>query len=128
MTDPASLADDLAAWGKVILIETRGRSSGRPRLASVGFLEDGSSPPAYRVAASDDSTHWARNLLSDGRCYVIAGGVRSPYRATPLGGADRAAVAMELILKYGTPSERLGGGPAFRLEALEGPRADHDPS
>ena len=116
MSDRQTLADDLAAWGKVIVIEARGRSSGQPRLATVGYLDDGVEPLTYRVAASDDQTDWARNLLAEPACHVIADGIRTPYRAIRLEGAERHAVATELILKYGTPSERLGAGPAFRLE------------
>jgi hypothetical protein len=35
--------------------------------------------------------------------------------AEPLDGAARNAAIASLILKYGTPAERLGRGPAFRL-------------
>jgi hypothetical protein len=32
-----------------------------------------------------------------------------------LDGPDHARAVRELILRYGTPSEGLGGGPSFRL-------------
>jgi len=35
--------------------------------------------------------------------------------AEPLDGAERNVAITALILKYGTPAERLGRGPAFRL-------------
>jgi hypothetical protein len=35
--------------------------------------------------------------------------------AEPLDGPERARAVRELILRYGTPAERLGAGPAFRL-------------
>lgn len=112
-SDP--FAGDLAAWGKVIVIETRGRSSGLIRRTNVGFIESGAQDPALLVAASDDETHWARNLLAHPDCHVIRAGERRPYHAQLLPPADGHAVVAELILKYGTPAERLGGGPAFRL-------------
>lgn len=114
----SSLEADLAAWGKVVVIETRGRRSGLPRRATVGFAEapDG----ALLVAASDAETQWARNLLSDPRCVVERDGQRHAAAAVPLEDEQRHAAATALILKYGTPAERLGGGPAFRLE----PRGD----
>ena len=115
MTTPRGLEADLAAWGKVIVIETSGRDSGRPRTATVGFIDDGGEPRTLRVAASDENTHWALNLLVEPACVVVEAGERVPYQATPLTDAERHATAAELILKYGTPSERLGGGPAFRL-------------
>ncbi len=51
------MAADLAAWGKVAVIEARGRRSGRRISTPVGFVEepDGS----LLVAASDDHTDWA---------------------------------------------------------------------
>jgi hypothetical protein len=42
-------------------------------------------------------------------------GLRSWHLAIPLSGDERNAAITALILKYGTPSERLGAGPAFRL-------------
>jgi hypothetical protein len=57
---PDAYGEQLAAWGKVVLLETTGRDE-------------------------------------------------------ELDGADRARAITELILKYGTPAESLGAGPAFRL-------------
>ena len=108
-----SLEDDLAAWGKVIAIETHGRSSGRIRRAIIGYVTE--SDGGLLVAASDDATHWARNLMAQPSCTVESEGVRSGYRAARLEGPDAHAAVAALILKYGTPAERLGGGPAFRL-------------
>jgi hypothetical protein len=36
-------------------------------------------------------------------------------QAHEIEGPERARAIRELILRYGTPSERLGSGPAFRL-------------
>jgi deazaflavin-dependent oxidoreductase (nitroreductase family) len=107
------MATDLAAWGKVAVIEARGRRSGRRISTPVGFVEDADG--SLLVAASDDHTGWARNLLSDPRCRVTIGDVGGSYLAEPLDAAGHAAAVTALILRYGAPAERLGAGPAFRL-------------
>ena len=105
--------DQLVEWGKVAAIETRGRSSGRAVIATVGFVEepDGS----LLVAASDAGSRWVANLRADPLCVVRIGTRRGPFIAEELDDADKPAAITGLILKYGTPSERLGAGPAFRL-------------
>jgi deazaflavin-dependent oxidoreductase (nitroreductase family) len=109
----SSLEADLTALGRTITLETRGRASGRPRKVTIGFIErpDGS----LLVAASSHETHWARNLAADPACSVERAGCWTPCQAEllPDGQAHEAVAA--LILKYGTPAERLGAGPAFRL-------------
>jgi deazaflavin-dependent oxidoreductase (nitroreductase family) len=111
MTD--TYADELAAWGKVLLLETTGRLSGAPRQAAVGFVEepDGS----LLVAAGSPTTHWAANLLADPLCHGTLRGIRRAYSAEEIEGPDRARAIAGLILRYGTPAEGLGHGPAFRL-------------
>ena len=51
----------MAGHGRVVWLTTKGRRTGRPRSVAVGFADepDGS----VLVAANDDSTAWARNLL-----------------------------------------------------------------
>jgi deazaflavin-dependent oxidoreductase (nitroreductase family) len=116
---PASdpIGAELAEWGKVVILETRGRVSGAPATAAVGYVarDDGS----LLIAASDDRTHWARNLSADPVVRVTREGRSHSYRATALEGAERNAAIADLILTYGTPAERLGAGPAFRLVPLE---------
>ncbi len=79
----------------------------------MGFVEapDG----GYLVAAGDPDADWARNLEADARCTVTVSGATVEAIAEPLDGAERNAAITALILKYGTPAERLGLGPAFRL-------------
>jgi hypothetical protein len=79
----------------------------------VGFVEapDG----GYFVAAGDPDADWARNLEADPRCTVTVSGATVDAIAEPLDAAEHNAAITALILKYGTPSERLGLGPAFRL-------------
>jgi deazaflavin-dependent oxidoreductase (nitroreductase family) len=118
MNDLDPMATDLAAWGKVAVIEARGRRSGRHISTPVGFVEDADG--SLLVAASDDNTSWARNLLSDPRCRVTIGDAAGSYLAEPLDAAGHAAAVTALILRYGAPAERLGAGPAFRLRPYAG--------
>jgi deazaflavin-dependent oxidoreductase (nitroreductase family) len=103
---------ELAAWGKAIVLEARGRRSGLPRRVTIGFAESGDD---LLVAAASEGSHWARNLDAEPRCHVELRGVRRACRAQRLAGAEAEAAVVALILKYGTPAERLSGGPAFRL-------------
>jgi deazaflavin-dependent oxidoreductase (nitroreductase family) len=103
----------LTERGLTIRLQTRGRASGRPRWATIGFVEqpDGS----LLVAASSADAHWARNLVADPRCSVERAGRHMACVAEPLSGPQAQEAVVGLILRYGTPAERLGGGPAFRL-------------
>jgi len=105
--------DDLVARGRVARVETRGRVTGRTARATVGFVErpDG----VLLVAAGSPHADWALNLLADPRCRVTVGAVTRAATARELEGGDHAAAVRELIVKYGTPSEGLGAGPAFEL-------------
>ena len=110
---PDTYGEQLAAWGKVILLETTGRASGRRTRTAVGFVvgSDGS----LLIAAGSPGAHWAANLRADPACHGTMGPERRAYLAEEIEGPDRARVITELILKYGTPAESLGVGPAFRL-------------
>ena len=114
-SDP--IGEELAEWGKVVILETRGRVTGTSAIAAVGYVQqdDGS----LLVAASDDRTNWARNLATDPLVRVTREGRSHSYRAAVLEGPERNAAIAALILTYGTPAERLGAGPAFRLVPLE---------
>ena len=114
-TDP--IGAELAEWGKVVILETRGRVSGTSANAAVGYVEEGGG--SLLVAASDERTNWARNLASHPVVRVTREGRSRSYRATALEGAERNAAISALILTYGTPAERLGAGPAFRLVPME---------
>lgn len=100
------------------LLETRGRLTGSIARAAVGFVEepDGS----LLVAAGDPDADWALNLVADPRCRVTIGDRTATAEAVELEGPDLARAIRGLILKYGTPSERLGSGPAFRLVPSSG--------
>lgn len=94
-------------------IETHGRVSGRVVPVAVGFVDelDGS----ILVAAGDPGADWARNLEAEPRCRVSIGDDAWEATAEPLDDDDAGRAVTRLILRYGTPAERLGRGPAFRL-------------
>jgi deazaflavin-dependent oxidoreductase (nitroreductase family) len=110
------IGEQLAGWGRVAIVETRGRLSGRAIRAAVGFIEepDGS----LLVAAGSPDADWARNLEADAVCQVTIGAESRGYRAEPLTDTDAQRAVRELILRYGTPAEGLGRGPAFRLHPV----------
>jgi deazaflavin-dependent oxidoreductase (nitroreductase family) len=112
------IGEELADWGTVLLLETRGRTSGAPLTVAVGYIEelDGS----LLVAANDENSHWARNLLAQPACRVTREGRTAAYRADHLTGDQCNAAIVALILRYGTPAERLGAGPVFRLVPVPG--------
>ncbi len=116
-----AIGDELADWGTVLLLETRGRSTGAPLSVAVGYIEepDGS----LLVAANDENSHWARNLIRAPACRVTREGHTAAYRADRLEGDPRNAAIVALILRYGTPAERLGAGPVFRLVPAPGPNS-----
>jgi deazaflavin-dependent oxidoreductase (nitroreductase family) len=110
------VGEQLAEWGKAALIESHGRVSGRPVRAHVGFIE---APDGSIVVAAGPGAHWAANLLADPDCTVTVGGRSFRGIAEPLDGPELAAAIRELILRYGTPAERLGSGPAFRIRPAD---------
>jgi deazaflavin-dependent oxidoreductase (nitroreductase family) len=107
-----SLGQQLAAWGKVAMLETRGRASGRVVRTAVGFVEEDTD---LLVAAGADSSDWALNLRANPACTITIEDRSAEYTAVEADDATRARAVVALILKYGTPAERLGHGPVFRL-------------
>ena len=111
------IGQQLAGWGKVLRLQTRGRKSGRRLEVALGYVDepDGS----LLVAAGDPAADWARNLDADPGCRVVVGDATWPEAvADRLEGADAQRAVRELILRYGTPAERLGRGPAYRLRRV----------
>jgi deazaflavin-dependent oxidoreductase (nitroreductase family) len=111
------LEDDLVGWGRVLRIETRGRVTGRTARAVVGFVERANG--SLVVAASSPYAGWARNLLDDPQCRITIGDAAWEATARPLEGTEHAHAVRDLILRYGTPSESLGSGPAFEIERAD---------
>jgi len=116
------VGEQLAGWGKAALIETRGRVSGGPARAHVGFI-DGAEGSI--VVAAGQGANWAANLLADPACRVTIESRSFDGVAEPLEGAAFATAIRDLILRYGTPAERLGSGPAFRIRPV---RPDEAPT
>ena len=110
------MEDDLVAWGRVLRIETHGRVTGRIARATVGFVEHADGTLA--IAAGSPLTHWALNLARDPTCRVTIGDLPRDAVARELEGAEHAAAVRDLILRYGTPAETLGEGPAFEIRLL----------
>jgi deazaflavin-dependent oxidoreductase (nitroreductase family) len=107
------IGEQLAGWGKVARLTTIGRTSGHPVEVAVGYVEEPEG--SLLVAAGASDSDWALNLLADPWCSVAIGDDSASYLAESLEGSERDRAVRELILRYGTPAERLGAGPAFRL-------------
>lgn len=118
---PDPVGEQLAGWGVVARIETRGRTTGRPVGVAVGFVHDADG--SILVAAGEPGADWARNLEADPHAQVLIEDRVYDAVAEPLDDTAAAAVVVSLILKYGTPAERLGRGPAFRLRPVSGSEA-----
>jgi hypothetical protein len=82
---------------------------------AVGFVTE---PDGSILVAANEAADWARNLLDDPAALVEIGGRRFQAIAEPLVPADHARAISGLILRYGTPAERLGRGPSFRLRPV----------
>jgi deazaflavin-dependent oxidoreductase (nitroreductase family) len=110
------IGEQLANWGTVAIVQTRGHVTGRSARAAVGYVQepDGS----LLVAAGRPEAAWARNLLVDPACLVTIGDDIGPFTAEELTGDERNAAVTRLILRYGTPAEGLGRGPVFRLRRV----------
>jgi deazaflavin-dependent oxidoreductase (nitroreductase family) len=107
--------DELVAFGKYARLETTGRVTGLPRVATVGFVEE---PDGSIIIAARPGARWAENLFDEPRCRVTVGERTWNALAEVLEGPDFALAIREQILRYGTPAETLGHGPAFRLRPV----------
>ena len=108
------VGEQLAAWGKVAMLETIGRKSGKSVQSAVGFIEEDDG--CMQVAAGSDTAGWVLNLRANPHARTTVGNKSAVYdQAVELEGDERSAILVALILKYGTPAEGLGRGPVFRL-------------
>ncbi|TMF40013.1 MAG: nitroreductase family deazaflavin-dependent oxidoreductase [Chloroflexi bacterium] len=108
--------DELVRQGRFARLELRGRRSGVPRSVTVGFIEEPGGE--LLIAAADPDAAWSRNLEAEaGPVQVTVGSRTFSATAVLLDERDprRSRAVRELILRYGAPSERLGGGPVFAL-------------
>jgi deazaflavin-dependent oxidoreductase (nitroreductase family) len=99
----------------VARLVTCGRRTGLARPVAVGFVDE---PDGSIVVAAGDHAAWADNLLADPHALVEVGDRQFRTIAEPLESADHARVIRDLILRYGTPAERLGRGASFRLRPM----------
>ena len=112
-----TLEDELVQWGRVARIETIGRATGPSVTVEVGYLE--APGGSLLVAAGDPDADWTRNLDAESRCRVRVGDRDWAAIATLVEGPDAATAIRDLILRYGTPAERLGRGPVYRLRPVD---------
>jgi deazaflavin-dependent oxidoreductase (nitroreductase family) len=76
---------------QVLVLETTGRTSGRPRSVGLFFLErDGRYHVVGSFAGEDRDPAWVRNVRAHPRATVTLGGRTIPVIAHPLEGAERA--------------------------------------
>ena len=122
VSGPDAMGTELASWGRVLLLETRGRRSRARRVTAVGFVEE--PDRSWLIAAGSPDTAWALNLEADPRCRVTIAERDLAAIATPLPPDETQRTVVALILRYGTPAEGLGRGPAFRLAPI--PTVTHD--
>ncbi len=90
------------------------------RPVAVGYVEE---PDGSVLVAAGDSARWALNLLAQPRVDVEIGERAFTAIAERLDATDHAKAIRELILRYGTPAERLGRGLSFRLRPIDDGRA-----
>lgn len=114
--DETTIGPDLVTWGRAIRLETVGHRSGRPATAFVSFHEEADG--SLLIAAASAGAAWAQNLAAHPLATVTLRDRSYEAVAEPLSGADFNTAIRELIVKGGTPAERLGRGPAFRLRRV----------
>ena len=117
--DRGAMEAELVASGRFARVETIGRRSGQPRAVTVGFVDDASEDGAVLVAAGAPNSAWALNLLENPACRVAVAERTFDAVAEPLEAKDHGRAIAAMILRYGTPAEGLGRGPAFRLRPTE---------
>jgi hypothetical protein len=86
----------------------------------VGYVDE---PDGSLLVAAGDRAQWALNLFAHPEVDVEVGERRFAAVAESLETADHGRAIRGLILRYGTPAERLGRGPSFRLRPITSPTA-----
>jgi deazaflavin-dependent oxidoreductase (nitroreductase family) len=82
----------------MLLLQTTGRKSGRPRVSPLLFHGDGAS--AIVVGSNFGQEHhpaWTGNLLAEPRATIITGGVTIPVVAELLEGAEAEAAYQAMV-------------------------------
>jgi hypothetical protein len=83
----------------------------------VGYVDE---PDGSILVAASERAQWPLNLDADPKVEVEIGERSFSGVAEPLDASDHARAIRGLILRYGTPAERLGRGPSFRLRPVTG--------
>ena len=91
-------------------------------MVTVGFVDDTVVEGAVMVAAGEPATAWAQNLIEQPACRVQIGDREFDAVAELLQRSDHDRALAAMILRYGTPAEGLGRGPAFRLRPVAAAR------
>jgi deazaflavin-dependent oxidoreductase (nitroreductase family) len=113
-------AMSLVNKGSLLVVETTGRRTGRPRFAPVGYLRDGDAFVVGGGAAGQTRTpDWVANLRADASAAVWVRRRRVPVVARELTGDERDRAREDAMQVWpGVPRyERLSGRlvPYFRL-------------
>lgn len=111
------IGGQMARRGRMAMIETRGRVSGRPIATPVGWAA-GPEEVIWIGAGSADS-HWPRNLLAEAQCRMTIGTATQTYRAEELTDERRQVAVATIRDKYGAPASRVGTGPVFALHPVQ---------
>lgn len=83
---------------RVLLLETTGRTSGRPRSVGLFFLErEGRYFVVGSHSGADRDPAWVRNLLADPRATVTVGGRAIRVDGKPLEGGERAEMFEQFV-------------------------------
>ena len=79
----------------VCLLQTVGRTSGRPRTIEIWFATDGER--VYLLAGGRHRAHWVRNLMADPHVRLRIGGQTVAGVARVIEGGDREDLARRLL-------------------------------
>lgn len=112
------MGERMAASGRMAMIETIGRSSGRRFRTPVGYVRNADG--SIWIGAGRAESHWPKNLIANPSCRVHAGAVAGEFVAVALSGAERQAAVAAIHAKYGAPASRVGTGPVFVLRPAAG--------
>ena len=83
---------------KVLLLETTGNKSGRPRSVGLSYLEqDGRYFVVASYAGEDRDPAWAKNLRAQPKATVTVAGRSLPVVARRLDGEERAAMFARFV-------------------------------
>lgn len=103
----------MAASGRMAMIETTGRKSGRAIRTPVGYANGPAG--VIWVGAGRAESHWPRNLAAKPVCRIRIGREERDYRAEELTGAAREEALAAIHAKYGERAARVGTGPVFAM-------------